>query len=43
MIHYAVAELLAKTDDWEFPILVDAPLETAKGLKSDLSKLRSSG
>lgn len=30
IMHYAIGEIVQKIDDWEFPILVGAPVESAK-------------
>ena len=37
-MNYAIGDTLAKTDEWEFPILVGASVELAKALRQQIGK-----
>lgn len=41
-LQYAISELLAKTDEWEFPILVGMSVASARTLRDELRELSKS-
>jgi hypothetical protein len=43
ILQYAVSEILAKTEEWEFPILVGASVETARVLRDALRQVANGG